>query len=66
MSHKIEEVRFTEAAAKGLPSSAAPLRCSCGWSGVSGTFDAHRGQTATQTRVARNHLAWTQRQEGVA
>ena len=41
--HVIEDVRFSETFAKGLPSSAAPIRCSCGETTTSGEWDRHGG-----------------------
>jgi hypothetical protein len=64
--HIIEEVRFQQAADMGLPSSAAPLLCSCSEEVTSGTWNEHRGVTPDQERVNRNRDAWNARQEEAA
>jgi hypothetical protein len=59
--HIIEEVRFSEAAMRGLPMDSAPLRCSCGAETTSGEWSAHRGDTAEMERVKRAHRAADER-----
>lgn len=61
--HLIAEVRFQQAADQRRPMSEAPLLCTCGEVTTSGGWEAHRGWTADQERVARNHAAWLERQE---
>lgn len=60
-AHRIASVQFQRMADEGRPMSEAPLRCTCGETVTSGTWDAHRGPTATMQRVARNHAAWKER-----
>ena len=64
--HLIAEVHYQANADRGLPSSEAPLRCTCGVWVTSGTWLEHRGQTETQKRVARNHESWQDRQKEAA
>lgn len=66
MTHRIAEVRFEQTARRGLPSSAAPVLCECGEVTTSGRWDAHRGLTATQQRVQRNHDAYAERHREAA
>ena len=60
-AHVIEEVRFQQTAEQRRPSSEAPLLCRCGEVTTSGEWEAHRGQTRDQLRVARNHQEFNQR-----
>ena len=64
--HLIAEVHYQANADRGLPSSEAPLRCSCGVWTTSGEWEAHRGQTAAQQRVQKNHEAYAERQKEAA
>ena len=64
--HTIAEVQFQQMAEQGRPMSEAPLRCSCGWLGTSGTFDSHRGPTVDTERIRRNQAAWRERQVAAA
>lgn len=61
MTHRIVEVRFAQTAAQGRPSSEAPLLCECGEVMRSAEWDAHRGLTRQQERVARNHATFNER-----
>ena len=60
-AHRIVVVNFQQTAERGLPSSAAPILCTCGEVTTSGEWEHHRGQTAAQQRVERNHAAWNER-----
>lgn len=60
-AHRIAEVRFQQAADQGRPSSEAPLLCTCGEDMRSADWEAHRGRTQTQLRVARNHQEFNAR-----
>lgn len=55
--HTIVEVRFQQTVEQRRPVSEAPLLCSCGEVTTSGRWDAHRGPTVDQSRVARIRAA---------
>lgn len=59
--HVIAEVRFSQAAQQGRPSSEAPLLCTCSAVVTSGTWDEHRGLSTVQERQARAHAVWREK-----
>lgn len=60
--HLIMDVRYALMAEQGRPMSEAPILCSCGEVTTSGGWEAHRGLTLDQERVARSHAAYLERQ----
>lgn len=64
-SHIIVSVGFAWAAENGLPMDDAPLRCSCGQTVTSGTWNDHRGLSQDQLRVLRAHRAADERRQRV-
>lgn len=59
--HTIVSVAFVDTAARGLPSSEAPLECSCGEVTTSGEYTTHRGPSEYVERKRFNNQNYRDR-----
>ena len=57
----IVSVAFEATVRAGLPVESSPLFCPCGEWTTSGEWSEHRGETADQERLRRNHERYAER-----